>query len=352
MAYDVKVLADSISPRGVRLFTVEATYPRIVHAEQMTHRVLGRNSASTRAIPLATQIWNLLMNPFVPEKFGVNQPGMQAYRHLEGLRHEQAVEIWLAGRDRAVTTVLELILGRPTMKDMFGYEPNREYVACDILKARFDELKALLPKSTDTFDLSETSMLNVHKQLAGRGLEAYMWHTAIYTGTEWGNYFALRDHPEAQGEIATIARLIREAYDSSQPRLLEPGQWHLPLVDDDEFSSIDQAIQASAARCAAVSYNRQAVKNPDKEFQRYHDLRSGGHMSPLEHQATPLDDLEWHARDRMAEAAAMAGERTNLDPLIVRQLQDSAQFCGNLRGWRQHRKQIEGEDDFSKVVRG
>lgn len=351
MTYNVKVLADSISPRGIRLTTFEATYPRIVHAEQMTHRVIGRNSASTRAIPLATQLWNLITNPFVPERFGINQPGMQAYRHLEGLKHEQAVEIWLNGRDRAITTVLELILGTDMMRDLFHYEPGREYIAGIVLRNRFEEVKGLLPKSTDDTDLSQTSMLNVHKQLAGRGLETYMWHTIIMTATELGNYIALRDHPEAQGEIAELARLLRLAYNASQPRHLEPGQWHLPLVDEGEFESVGDAIKASAARCAAVSYNRQAAKNPDKEFQRYAELRGGGHMSPLEHQATPFNAAEWRARDRMAMMAKVSGEEDVLAPLVIRQLQDATRFCGNLRGWRQHRKQVEGEDDF-RVVRG
>ena len=88
MSFQARVLADSISPQGVRLVTVEKTYPRCIHAEEMTHRVFGRNSASTRAIPLKKQITNLLDNPFIPEKFGINEPGMQAWQHLVGLKHE------------------------------------------------------------------------------------------------------------------------------------------------------------------------------------------------------------------------------------------------------------------------
>lgn len=316
----------------------------------MTHRNESRNSASTRAIPLAQQLQNLLVNPFIPEKFGVNQPGMQAYNHLAGLKYDQAVEIWLQGRDRAVTTVIELILGRDTAEHLLRYESNREYVSGAILLENFDALKAILPKSTDTIDLSETSMLNVHKQLAGRGLEAYMWHTIIVSATEWTNYFALRDHSEAQGEIATIARHIRAAFDASEPRLLESGQWHLPLVDDGEFETDFDAIRASGARCAAVSYNRQGLKNPEKEFERYGQLRSGGHMSPLEHQATPLSDGELSTRRLMGSVAKELGTEIGLSPLVIEQLVTSTKFCGNFRGWRQHRKDILNEDDFAKVT--
>jgi len=232
--------------------------------------------------------------------------------------------------------------------DLLAYDPTKEFVAGEVMLEKFEELKKTLPKSTDTIDLSETSMLNVHKQLAGRGLEAYMWHTIIVTGTEWSNYLALRDHKEAQGEIATIARLGRQAIDLSEPRELEHGQWHLPLVDHDEFEETFDAIRASAARCAAVSYNRQDTKNFEKEVGRYNSLRGGGHMSPLEHQATPFSDAELGVRRCMARIATLSSEE-GLSELQRHQLAESTEFLGNLRGWRQHRKDIEHEDDFGKL---
>lgn len=349
MSFEAKVLADSVNPQGNRLITLQETYPRIIHAERMTHRIHSKNSASTRAIPLSNQIRNLLENPFIPEKFGVNQPGMQAYNHLAGLKHDDAVEVWLTGRDRALTTTIELILGREAAADVLGYEPTREFVHREELTEHFDELIELLPKSTDTIDLSETGFLNVHKQLAGRGLEAYMWHTIISSGTGWDNYFALRDHPEAQGEIATVARLTRKAIEASSPVELEHGQWHTPLVEPGEFSDPFDAIRASAARTAAVSYNRQSVKNFEKEVGRYNDLRGGGHMTPLEHQATPFSDEEQLVRRRMAKVARIACEQEGLSSLQQEQLVSSTEFLGNFQGWRQHRKEIEHEDNFGEL---
>ncbi|HEX8390448.1 MAG TPA: hypothetical protein VF597_03435 [Candidatus Saccharimonadales bacterium] len=349
MGYEVKVLADSINIQGNRLTTLQETYPRLVHAERMTHRIHSKNSASTRAIPLATQISNLLDNPFIPEKFGINQPGMQSFKHLEGEKHDDAVQGWLTGRDRALTTTIELILGREMAADLFEYDPQREFVSGDVMQEKSGELKALLPKSTDQVDLSETSMLNVHKQLAGRGLEAYMWHTIVVTGTEWGNYLALRDHPEAQGEIATVARMGRAAMLSSTPRELRYGEWHLPYVEPDEFEDVADAIRASAARAAAVSYNRQNTKNFDSEVTRYESLRSGGHMSPLEHQATPFSNEEWHIRERMGDIGLTAARQAGFSDSHRLQLAEMTRFNGNFKGWTQHRKQIEGEDDFSKL---
>ena len=58
--YEAKVVADSISPntnlhpKGCVL-TIVVTFPRFVLAEQNTHRVLSRNTASSRAIPVRTR---------------------------------------------------------------------------------------------------------------------------------------------------------------------------------------------------------------------------------------------------------------------------------------------------------
>lgn len=349
LAFLAEIKADSISPDGCRLTTFEATYPRIVHSEMMTHRVFSRNSASTRAIPIATQLHNLLTNPFIPEKFGVNQPGMQAYNHLAGLKHDTAVQMWLRGRDRAVTTVLELLLGPELSESVLRYKSNSEYVAGDILLENFDKIKALLPKSSDTIDLAETDILNVHKQLAGRGLEAYMWHTIVLTGTEFENFYALRDHPEAQGEIATIARLLNKAHQESEPKLLDYGQWHLPYVDEGEFESFDDGIRSSGARAAAASYGRQHIKNPDKEFERYDSLRTGGHMSPLEHQGTPFERGEWSYIHASRTFALQHAERGIISELVAHEKIASSQFSGNFKGWRQHRKFVPSEENFGAL---
>jgi hypothetical protein len=42
---EAKIILDSISKAGARLTTFELTYPRFIHAEFMTHRMLSRNAA-------------------------------------------------------------------------------------------------------------------------------------------------------------------------------------------------------------------------------------------------------------------------------------------------------------------
>ena len=45
MTITAKVIADSISPQGHRLTTMQLRYPRFIHAEAKTHRVMSIDDA-------------------------------------------------------------------------------------------------------------------------------------------------------------------------------------------------------------------------------------------------------------------------------------------------------------------
>lgn len=306
MGFEATVLADSVSPAGHRLTTLQATFPRFVLAEFNTHRVFSRNSASSRAIPILKQLKNVLSNPYVPIEFGSNKPGMQAGAPLEGEREALATEEWLAARDDAVRRVLGLI-ARPDL-----VAPGRDLLEC------IEELEGSLAPPGPPGD-----WLNVHKQVANRLMEPFMWHTVIVTATEWSNFFNLRCHSDAQPEIRRVAQMMRSARDESSPSEIGEGQWHLPLVRPEELEgqteiAADDLVKVSAGRCARVSYLTHAGKrDPAADVMLHDQLRDSGHMSPMEHPATPMD------------AGALA----------------SSEWSANFRGWRQYRSFIWGEAD-------
>lgn len=302
MAFSATVLADSVSPADHRLTTLEVTFPRFVLAEFNTHRVFSRNSASSRAIPIVKQLRRVLEEPFVPLEFGSNQPGMQAGPALSGDAEAAAEREWLRARDDAVRRVLGLIS-----------EPGQVAEGADPFAA--------LDRIEPTIEAREQprAWLNVHKQVANRLLEPFMWHTVIVTATEWDNFFNLRCHPDAQPEIRRAAELMRAAREESEPARLEWEEWHLPLVraeDRDEVAGIEDLIKVSAGRCARVSYLTHAGRRDlAADIELCERLLASGHMSPLEHPAQPLSETD---------------------------LQRS-EWSGNFRGWRQFRKTIRDE---------
>ncbi|HXE63197.1 MAG TPA: FAD-dependent thymidylate synthase [Bryobacteraceae bacterium] len=251
MAYAAKIIADSINPAENRLTTFEITFPRIVLAEFNTHRLFSRNSASSRAIPVAKMLERVKIDPFLPVWWGKNQGGMQAAEELDEADMALAKEDWLTARDRAV-----------------------ECAEC---------------------------MLNhhVHKQIANRLLEPFLWHTAIVSATDYGNFFAQRCDPLAQPEIRVIAEMMRDLYFSATPRRLEAGQWHLPYIEalDIEWAyrefegraPAERIREISVARCARVSYlTHDGKRDPSGDLSLFRRLTTGGHWSPFEHAAKAL----------------------------------------------------------------
>ena len=254
MTITAKIIRDSRTFDGKRLTTFELRYPRMVHAELMTHRKFSRNASSSRAIPIKRMIQDVIDDPAMPVYWGKNQAGMQAREALDGATKEYAVTQWLAARDQAV------------------------WHATNMMHA------------------------NVHKQIVNRLLEPWMHISVVVTATDDGlaNWFHLRDHEDAQPEIAELARKMWDAYVASRPRMLMPGQWHLPYLSDEEIAAADIAgtrgigafLAMSAARCARVSYLKHdgAAPSMDDDMELFVRLvgNSPKHASPTEHQATPI----------------------------------------------------------------
>lgn len=181
-----EIIADSVSPTGDRLTTFIVTVPRIVLAEFNTHRAISRNSASSRAIPFKKMLEKVLEMPFIPIKYQKDHKGMQGQDYLNEQETVEADRVWLEARDKAV------------------------------------EQASLL--NTD---------VSVTKQLCNRLLEPYLYHTIIATASEWENFFALRAHDAAEIHIQDLAFKMLDAYNESQPKRLNAGEWHIP-----DFSKI------------------------------------------------------------------------------------------------------------------
>lgn len=273
--FQAKVIEDSHAMNGVRLITMQLRYPRFVHAEFMTHRVFSRNASSSRAIPVAKMIDQVRTAPAMPVHWGKNQPGMQARAELDSKEYGIAIALWRKAAAEAAAIA--------------GY----------------------------------MNELGLHKQVANRILEPFQFISVIVTATEWDNFLALRDHPDADPNIALLARMMRVAQDASSPRTIFEERnvswgWHLPYVTHMEreqfYEEPRMLAQVSAARCARVSYLTHDGLQPDmaKDVELYERLVGGRpmHASPVEHQAFPMLTPRWDK---------------------------------NFRGWKQHRSLVELE---------
>ena len=238
-----KLILASTYEGGKPIYSIQTSMPKWMLAELNTHRVFSRSSGSSRAIPLDTIINRINTNPYIPYHWGKAQDGMQAKEELVGAVKDFALKEWLWLRDRAV-------------------------------------------ESARTFEA-----LGLHKQVANRALEPWMYIDTIITSTEWANFFELRDHPDAQPEMQVLAKAIREVIETAKPQELNHGEWHLPYVEQGELlmDGIEAALMYSTARCARVSYHLHdgTVANPVADIKLYNKLVGSRplHASPAEHQA-------------------------------------------------------------------
>lgn len=313
MPVTAKVILDSISEEGVRLTTMELRYPRAIHAEFMTHRVFSRNASSSRAVPTERLINEALTDPAFPERWGSHAKGMQDGGAMTVFGEKTARDDWEMARNYAVERA-RIMLSRP-------------------------ERPA--------------------KQIINRLLEPFTHITVVVTATQWENFYALRDHPDADPTMQALAVAIVKARKDSAPHLIEHGGWHLPYIDDVDLDAASEhvfralgetdaltvgmaaertltlAVKMSAARCDRVSYmthdgKRPTVKDDLGLFARLVD--NPMHASPLEHQATP--------------------DSISIGSLTQIRFWSNPQYHGNFVGWQQHRKFYLGEarHDYARIL--
>ncbi len=240
---EAKILVHTKNPyTGVELITYQCTYHRFILPEVNTYRMISKNSASSRGIPITKRIEQVVTNPAMPVEWGMNQKGMVAYNTVPPETEEEACRLWREAAQKAVE---------------YAYALNK---------------------------------LNIHKQLANRILEPFVWQTSVFTGNrQWFEHiFNQRIHPEAQPEFRELAKKMKEALDNSIP---VRQNFHIPYILPQEKESLDIMTQAmvSVARCARVSYTpfNEETADVSKDLELYQRLKNAvpPHLSPFEHVA-------------------------------------------------------------------
>ena len=313
-----EIVGHSLSPQGDELISVLCTFPRIILAEVNTHRMLSKNTSSSRAIPFNKMVEAIQNDPFIPIAWQKEHKGMQGNEYLtpntKDLDYESLERDWLQARDFAVQVASEL----NNNGEGFG----------------------------------------VTKQLCNRLLEPFMWTTMLITGSKegWDNFFNLRcpqykihqgtykskkealqhglsngelknwsdldwlQNNEGQAEIhmMALAEAIWDAYNESTPKHLKAGEWHIPFVDKMDFMKLGEAsagyynnggklltpstsaVAVSVAMAARTSYT---VVGEEKGLDYealigLHDrllAQDPPHSSPLEHCARAMSNAEYES---------------------------------------------------------
>lgn len=311
MTIKAEIIADSLNEHGNRITTFVLRFPRIVLAEFNTHRMISKNSASSRAIPFKKMVEMVKNEPFIPIKWMKDHKGMQGNEYFEHpLLVAELESRWLQARDYAVQQA---------------------------------EI------------LSEAGLT---KQVVNRLLEPFMWHTVICTGTEWQNFFALRAHEAAEIHIQELAYKMLEAYNESTPKQLKAGEWHIPFGDKIDYEKLYEIepnggeerlntlkIKIATARCARVSYlNFEGKDDYEADIKLHDNLASMGHFSPFEHCARAMDEREYNGYTLIERLPLELQEGSTSYRKEIRGV------SSNFRGFIQYRKMLIGENKLDNRV--
>lgn len=322
------------SVTGKEIVTFELEFPRIILAEWNTHNALSKNASSSRAIPVPTMLKQVRENPAMPVRFGAANTGMQ-----DKGEHDALVRV------------------------PFGYDGEFEDMSAE---------EAWRLCGNDAASLAEAfHNAGYAKQICNRLIEPFQMMKVVMTATELNNFFWLRDHDAADPTIAALARVIKEAYEASVPTVIKPGDWHVPYYNDgvwigkhnstrpidmpvvDKFGhSLEHAQIISASCCAQVSF-RSLDDTLDKARKVVEKLNLNGeepdqpvHASPVEHQCTPIQEVQWYMQETTLEDDTPCVVKINcLEPYTwengITHMDRDGTFCsGNLKGWIQHRQLV------------
>jgi len=352
-----EIVAHSLNPQGDELISVLATFPRIILAEVNTHRMLSKNTSSSRAIPFNKMVKAIQNDPFIPIAWQKDHKGMQ----------------------------------------------GSEYWTTDIDKLKLEWLQA---RNKAVFQAQTLADAGVTKQLCNRLLEPFMWTTMLITGSRegWNNFFKLRcpsytfhtdeskndfifrsrkdainyfpkdevveyetgnvllkdltdlqwlkvNTGQAEIHMMALAESIWDSVNESTPKQLKPGEWHIPFEDklptlkiayiDDgldyqERYILEDNIAMSVAMAARTSYT---VVGEEKEVNyknliALHDrllTQDPPHSSPMEHCARAMSEDEWYQ--------SVKGNRFNNSELH----NYNYGWCYNLKGFIPYRYLIDNK---------
>ena len=355
-----EIVAHSINKQGDELISLLVTFPRIILAEVNTHRMLSKNTSSSRAIPFAKMVESVKNDPFIPIAWQKEHKGMQGTEYLNAFDSECAKEDWLTAMEYAVEVA------------------------------------------------SNSNMIGVTKQLCNRLLEPFMWTTMLITGPKsgWDNFFRLRcpeyrdksikgggslyihrskkeflkydygqhakdftdldwlkiNEGQAEIHIMDLAEKIYDACNESTPKVLKAGEWHIPFADKMLDLDIDKVFKAgsgpknrqevrvktSVAMAARTSYTTVGEEKAiDYDVMiGLHDrllTQDPPHSSPLEHCARCMSDEEYErfVKGYVSRIGTIAGT-------MIAVKKSNEGWCNNFKGFIPYRYLVDNGNQKAK----
>jgi len=310
-----KIVADSVNEFGDRLTTFELTYPRIIHAELLTHRMFSKNASSSRAVPVKKMIESVRNNTFVPFQFQKTHKGMQGSEYFVENEKEECRQLWLKSAELALQQA-EKMDKKGISKQIINriLEPYQYYTI--ILTTGKEGLSNFFNLRCPSYEIdSDAFGTKIFK--SRKSAREYCKMNGIeppYSELDWLN----ANTGQAEIHMMELAECMYDAYNESIPKQLKAGDYHIPYWDklsiteatlitsetkdgnDVNFANkiYHTMIKASTGLCARVSYTTvgDEAKPSVETLVKIHDKMVNAipaHSSPMEHCSRAMSSYEY-----------------------------------------------------------
>ena len=290
----VKIVADSINQQGDRIISALLTFPRIILSEFNKHRMLSSNTSSSRAIPFLKMVEVVQNDPFIPYHFQEKHSGMQGTEYLNGIEYENAVDNWLIARNAAIENA-EILHSCNVTKQLCNrlLEP---FMWCTVLATgNLKSWNHLFELRCPVYEIDD-NVFGLRQFKSKKDAKMYCdmngIHNYPHTDLDW---FKL-NKGQAEIHFMNLAEKMYDAVNESVPKLLQPGDWHLPMLPE---KALHCKLEDKLKWCVGIHANTSyTVVGDDKELtlehaSKIHDkCKNEHHSSVFEHCARVMTDNE------------------------------------------------------------
>ena len=274
MKNKVYIVGHSLSPQSAETITVLATFPRIILSEINTHRMLSKNTSSSRAIPFEKMLEAVQNNPFTPFAWQKYHPGMQGSEYLDETVKYDLISFMDILNNTLSNTEYEKERARLSKRIEEKTKIIKELLTPYTLLEKTLPEWWLFARDKAVEAASILYVFDVTKQLCNRLLEPFMWTTMLITGSRegWDNFFHLRagnygftidgnyhqfkskkellgsrfgylykdntdlqwlqmNKGQAEIHMMMLSEKIYDCIQESVPTQLKENEWHLPMIE-------------------------------------------------------------------------------------------------------------------------
>lgn len=281
---------------GIEYLGKEDTYDIEVDGKYHNFIANGVVVHNSRAIPVEKMIKVVEEDPFIPLAFQRQHKGMQGTEYITDEKElKSCVELWLDGRDSALSVVDDLI-EKGVTKQLANRLLEPFMWVTQLCTGSRESFEHLFEQRCPLYEVDYSTDNGLHFQnYQGKSkkeiIRYFKENNIFFTGENQNDLWWLQ-HNKGQAEIhfMDLAEKMYDALNESIPDILKEGEWHIPFQEEiwkgKQAEKLEDVIKMSCAMTARISYTTisdNEILTLEKAKKIYDKCVKSGHFSVVSH---------------------------------------------------------------------